>query len=81
MKTLKILDIQFANAIEEAFDTLLNIRLKERLRRIGHEEDANNFIDIQNLNKLESDLLKDSFKIVNKFKDFLTHHFKLNLVQ
>lgn len=81
LKTLKILDTQFANVIEEAFDTLLNIRLKERLRRIGHEEDANNLIDIQNLNKLELDLLKDSFKIVNKFKDFLTHHFKLNLVQ
>jgi len=81
LKTLKILDVQFANVIEEAFDTLLNIRLKERLRSIGHEEDANNFIDIQNLNKLELDLLKDSFKIVNKFKDFLTHHFKLNLVQ
>ena len=81
LKALKVLDVQFANVIEEAFDTLLNIRLKERLRSIGHEEDANNFIDVQNLNKLESELLKDSFKIVNKFKDFLTHHFKLNLVQ
>ena len=81
LKKLKILDAKFANIIEEAFDTLLNIRVKERLRSIGHEEDANNFIDVQNLNQLESDLLKDSFKIVNKFKDFLTHHFKINMVQ
>lgn len=81
LKKLKVLDTEFASVIEEAFDTLLNIRLKERLRVINHETDANNSIDINKLNQLESDLLKDSFKIVNKFKDFLTHHFKINMVQ
>ncbi|WP_321777820.1 putative nucleotidyltransferase substrate binding domain-containing protein [Sulfurimonas sp.] len=75
-----ILDKKFADVIEEAFDTLLNLRLKERLRAIGHEEDANNFIYVQNLNQLEADLLKDSFKIVNKFKNFLSHHFKISMV-
>lgn len=81
LKKLKVLDSEFASVIEEAFDTLLNIRLNERLKVINHEQDANNFIDIKNLNKLELDLLKDSFKIVNKFKEFLTHHFKINMVQ
>jgi len=80
LKKLKVLDLEFASVVEEAFDTLLNIRLKERLRVISHENDANNSIDIKNLNQLELDLLKDSFKIVNKFKDFLTHHFKINMV-
>ncbi|MBL0708569.1 MAG: cyclic nucleotide-binding/CBS domain-containing protein [Sulfurimonas sp.] len=75
-----ILEKKFANLIEEAFDTLLNLRLKERLSCIGHEEDANNFIYVQNLNQLEADLLKDSFKIVNKFKNFLSHHFKTGMV-
>ena len=75
-----VLDKEFANIVEEAFDTLLNLRLKERLRAIGHEEDANNFIYVQNLNQLEADLLKDSFKIVNKFKNFLSHHFKIGMV-
>ncbi len=81
LKKLKIIDNNFFDAIEEAFDTLLNLRLQERLRYFEHEEDPDNRIDIKNLNKLELDLLKDSFKIVNKFKDFLTHHFKLNMVQ
>ncbi|WP_324170951.1 putative nucleotidyltransferase substrate binding domain-containing protein [Sulfurimonas sp.] len=75
-----VLDKEFANIVEEAFDTLLNLRLKERLKAIGHEEDANNFIDVQNLNDMEADLLKDSFKIVNKFKNFLSHHFKISMV-
>jgi CBS domain-containing protein len=80
LKKLKIVDDSFCDALEEAFDTLLNLRLQERLRYFEHEEDADNRIDVKNLNQLESELLKDSLKIVNKFKDFLTHHFKLNMV-
>jgi len=81
LKKLKIVDDSFCDAIEEAFDTLLNLRLQERLRFFEHENDPDNKIDIKNLNQLELELIKDSFKIVNKFKDFLTHHFKLSMVQ
>jgi CBS domain-containing protein len=81
LKKLKIVDDSFCDALEEAFDTLLNLRLQERLRYFEHEEDPDNRIDIKNLNQLELELLKDSFKIINKFKDFLTHHFKLSMVQ
>ncbi len=81
LKKLKLIEEGFCDALEEAFDTLLNLRLQERLRYFEHEEDPDNRIDIKNLNQLELDLLKDSFKIVNKFKDFLKHHFKLNMVQ
>jgi CBS domain-containing protein len=77
LKKLKILDESFAGAIEEAFDTLLSLRLHNRLKY----NNQNNMIDIKNLNQLELELLKDSFKIVNKFKSFISHHFKLNMVQ
>ena len=33
-----------------------------------------------NLNTMQKDLLKDSFKIVNKLKKKLEYHFKLNYV-
>ncbi len=81
LKKQKIIEASFCDALEEAFDTLLNLRLQERLRYFEHKNNPDNRIDIQNLNQLELELLKDSFKIVNKFKDFLTHHFKLNMVQ
>lgn len=76
---LDIIDADFAGALIEALDTLLNLRLKERLAR-GEEKGLDNFVNIENLNQLELELLKDSFKIVNKFKKFLTHHFKLSMV-
>lgn len=75
----EIIDEDFAGALIEAFDTLLNLRLKDRLARSSTTV-FDNLIDISNLNQLELELLKDSFKIVNKFKKFLTHHFKLSMV-
>ncbi len=77
---LKILDKKFASELIESFDTLLNLRLKERLKEIDVKNSHPNTININNLNQLELDLLKDSFKIVNRFKKFLTHHFRLNMV-
>ena len=74
-----VIDADFAGALTEALDTLLNLRLKERLAR-GESKGLDNFVNIENLNQLELELLKDSFKIVNKFKKFLTHHFKLSMV-
>lgn len=76
----EVLDEDFAGALIEAFDTLLNLRLKNRLSRSISGSAYDNFIDITSLNQLELELLKDSFKIVNKFKKFLTHHFKLSMV-
>jgi CBS domain-containing protein len=81
LKKINIFEQDFAGALIEAFDTLLNLRLKERLRTLQSSKQVQNEIDIGNLNQLELELLKDSLKIVNKFKSFLTHHFKLNMVQ
>lgn len=76
----EIIDEDFAGALIEALDTLLNLRLKDRLARSAAQSAFDNLIDISNLNQLELELLKDSFKIVNKFKKFLSHHFKLSMV-
>ena len=80
LSQVHILDEDFAGALIEALDTLLNLRLKDRLNRSDSGTAFDNLINISNLNQLELELLKDSFKIVNKFKKFLTHHFKLAMV-
>ncbi len=38
----------------------------------------NNEIDTHSLGKIERDLLKDSLKIVNDFKKFITYTFKID---
>ncbi len=42
--------------------------------------EESNYINPQNLEKNQRDLLKDSFKIINKFKKFMSFHFHLNMV-
>lgn len=74
---LGVLESDFSGALIEALDTFLNLRLKEQLQRGGI---LGNEVNLEALNELELELLKDSFKIVNKFKKFLTHHFKLSMV-
>jgi CBS domain-containing protein len=74
-----LFDKTFATELIEAYDTLLGIRLKAMLSHPDDFENAN-FIDPSKLEKFERDLLKDSFKVVNTFKKFLTYHFHLNMV-
>lgn len=68
----------FATELIESFDTLSNIRLQSMLE--SKDVSENNYVNPKKLEKIQRDLLKDSFKIVNKFKKFITFHFHLDMV-
>ncbi|WP_345969525.1 putative nucleotidyltransferase substrate binding domain-containing protein [Sulfurimonas sp. HSL1-6] len=74
-----VFDKTFSTELMEAYDTLLSIRLRARL---AHAAEGWMLNDIApgGLDKLERDLLKDSFKVVNALKKLLTYHFHLNMV-
>lgn len=70
-----VIDKNFATELIECFDTLSSIRLEgQSLDKDG------NFVNPSSLEKNQRDLLKDSFRIVNKFKKFMSFHFHLNMV-
>ncbi|MEA2073965.1 MAG: putative nucleotidyltransferase substrate binding domain-containing protein [Campylobacterota bacterium] len=73
-----IIDKKFATELIESFDTLSSIRLKAMLE--SKEISESNYINPQKLEKNQRDLLKDSFKIINKFKKFMSFHFHLEMV-
>ncbi|MEN4052179.1 MULTISPECIES: putative nucleotidyltransferase substrate binding domain-containing protein [Sulfurimonas] len=73
-----IIDKNFAEELIESFDTISSIRLITLLEAKELEEE--NYINPKNLSKNQRDLLKDSFKVVNKFKKFMNFHFHLNMV-
>jgi CBS domain-containing protein len=78
LNNLHVFDKAFATELIESYDTLLTVRLKAVL---SHDDNKDaNCINPKLLQKVERDLLKDSFKIVNKFKKFLSFHFHLNMV-
>lgn len=80
LNELEVLDEEFAKELKMAFNFLLNVKLKSNLEKLDKNEKIDNFINPENLNSMEKDLLKDSFKIVNKLKKKLEYHFKLNYV-
>ena len=80
LNDLGVLEREFTNEIIESFNFLLTLRLKFRLEKIDKREELDNYINPSKLTVLERDLLKDSFKIVNKFKKFITYHCKLSMI-
>ncbi len=73
-------DDEFASELTEAFNFLCTLKLKSNLAKLDSGEKIDNYINPENLNTMEKDLLKDSFKIVNKLKKKLEFHYKLNYV-
>jgi CBS domain-containing protein len=78
LNNMGVIDKTFATELIESFDTLSSIRLKAMLE--AKTIDEANYINPRNLEKNQRDLLKDSFKIINKFKKFMSFHFHLNMV-
>jgi len=73
-----VLDKEFAWELIESFTFLLSLRLKSGLEKIDSVQEPDNYLNPDKLNILEKDLLKDSFKIVDKFKKFISYHFDLD---
>jgi CBS domain-containing protein len=75
-----IFNREFASELIEALEFFLTLRLRERLRKMEMGKQPDDYININLLSNFEKDLLKDAFKIVNKFKDLIINHFKLNYI-
>ncbi|WP_434656991.1 putative nucleotidyltransferase substrate binding domain-containing protein [Sulfurimonas sp. NW9] len=73
-----VFDKVFATELIESFDTLLSVRLKTML--YAKDQKDINYINPKGLDKTSRDLLKDSFKVVDKLKKFISFHFHLEMV-
>ncbi len=77
---LNIIDREFSEDLIEAYETLQSFRLKASIENIEKGGEATNEVKTEELTKIERDILKDSFKIVDKFKKFIKYHFRLDMV-
>lgn len=79
LNNVGLFDKRFASELIEAYDTLLGIRLRSMLSQ-KQKSGEQNYVNPKLFSKIDRDLLKDAFKIVNTFKKFLTYHFHLGMV-
>jgi CBS domain-containing protein len=80
LNNMGVINRELATELIEAFDTLLSLRLSGRLKKVERGDPLDNYINPESLSSLQRDMLKDSFKIVNRFKKFLSYHFKLDRI-
>ncbi|AXK49340.1 cyclic nucleotide-binding protein [Aliarcobacter trophiarum LMG 25534] len=80
LKEKNIFDDESAKELIMAFNFLTNLKLKSSLDKLDKGEKIDNYVNPNNLSTMEKDLLKDSFKIVNRLKKKLENHFKLYYV-
>ncbi|PPK62267.1 CBS domain-containing protein [Malaciobacter marinus] len=80
LNKLNVIDDEFSKELEEAFNFLASVKLKSNLKNLDAGKEINNYVNPEDLNTMEKDLLKDSFKIVNKLKKKLEYHYKLSYV-
>ena len=76
----KILEKEKVAELLEAFEFVNTLRLKTQLEYIHNGKKINNEINSHNLGKIERDLLKDSFKIINEFKRFISYTFRIDKI-
>lgn len=71
-----------AKDISEALGLFVNIRLRQQIRRAEQAEDgidpSPNIIELQQLNKIDRELLRDALLVVKSFKKSLTSRFHLS---
>jgi CBS domain-containing protein len=73
-----VIEKEKAKELIEAFSLLLRLKLQGQMAELNSGKQIDNNINLTTLSKIQRDMLKDSFQIVNEFKKFITHHFKLN---
>jgi CBS domain-containing protein len=70
-----VLEKNFGRDLLEAYRFLNMLRFREQADKIIKGKEPDNYIDPEKLSKQERGLLKDAFRVVENFQEFLKHSF------
>jgi CBS domain-containing protein len=76
-----ILEENFGRDLLEAYRFLNMLRFREQADKIIKGKEPNNYIDPEKLSKQEKGLLKDAFRVVENFQEFLRQSFGSMLLE
>ena len=74
------IDKENARELMEAMEVLHTFRLHAQIGKSRKGSKIDNYISVEDLSKLERDLLKDALKSVDQFRKLVAHHFHLSIV-
>ncbi|MBF0097604.1 MAG: CBS domain-containing protein [Magnetococcales bacterium] len=76
-----VLETALGNDLLDAFDFMSGLRIRTRLRNQEQEKPVDDHLLLNSLGRLDREKLRDCFEIVDRFKQLLTHHFRLRSLQ
>jgi len=76
-----VLEKNFGRDLLEAYRFLNMLRFREQADKIIKGKEPDNYIDPEKLSKQERGLLKDTFRVVENFQEFLKHSFGSMLLE
>lgn len=71
----EVLPEELYKNLREAFLLLQELRLKSQINKLQRGETPDNYINPEELTKIEKDLLKDAFKVVEEFQNFIERRY------
>jgi CBS domain-containing protein len=64
--------------ILQALIAINTLRLGAQLKKKENNERIDNYVSVENMGKMDKDMLKDALKTAEKFKQIVSYHFKLS---
>jgi len=80
LNNVGFMDKETATDLMEALEVLHTFRLHAQIEKSHKGSKIDNYISVEELSKLERDLLKDALKSVDRFRKLVVHHFHLSIV-
>lgn len=78
LNNLGFLNRDDSRDILQALIAINTLRLGAQLKKKENGEHIDNYVSIENMGKMDKDMLKDALKTAEKFKQIVSYHFKLS---
>lgn len=59
----------YADSLQDAFELLQGLRVEHQTRQLRQRQQANNFLPVNEMSKLQREYLKDAFRIIKTLQD------------
>ncbi|MCS7149721.1 MAG: DUF294 nucleotidyltransferase-like domain-containing protein [Caldimicrobium sp.] len=77
LRGLNVIGSDYAKDLKEAYKFLLALRFKFQAQKIREKKEPDNYINPKLLSKADRNTLKDIFRFIRDFQDFLRDRYKL----
>ncbi len=77
LSELNLMDAELVESLRETYEFLQDLRLKLQAKEITGGKKADNIVRISEIEKLDAFVLKEGFKVIKKFQNFLKGHYNI----